>query len=60
MATIHILYDPNDRLRPGFPDDTAGRFSEIKFAVLKRDPPESPDKIKEVAAELAELLIKAM
>lgn len=62
MATIHVMYDPSDRLGILPPDDlrTQWPWSEIKFVTLKCDDPETDEQIEALARDLAKLLLKQL
>lgn len=56
MATIHVVYDPTDRLQSGPPKGAEHAFRDIKFVVMKCDDLSARDTAN-LAAELSFLLL---
>lgn len=55
MATLHVIYDPTDRLQIGPPDRLPPK---IKFIAMKCDDLPEPEGVAELAGELAEMLLE--
>jgi hypothetical protein len=60
MATFHVIYDPNERLRLPSPDEC--RSLKVSHVTLRVDAvtPDDPEADAAIARQLAELLLKNM
>lgn len=56
MATIHVIYDPEDRLSPP-PPEQAKRLG-LSIAMLALSGPLDPDQRRAFVSELADMILK--